>query len=230
MSGESVPTENWGGVDPLAADRLAQRHFTLQYAQAAELSSLEVGALDPLLRCLLFTDGTVTRALEAQTLCSVAVDVVDQSRASLPAWAANHLDASADAECIRRRVAMTIMGPTPAVWAESYLLADRLPAGFLGLLDSMPHGIGGSLEQARLESRRELLWFRLSAPPPWAGPVPSSVSALVRLYRIITNSRPALLISEAFAVEGDGAMYRPLGCAADSAEGSGSVAGSQPGD
>jgi chorismate-pyruvate lyase len=198
-------------ADEAAADRLAERHFTMQRAGAADLAHLEIVALDPLLRGLLFTDGTVTRALEAQTLCRVAVDVVEQSRALLPARSARYLDASGAAECLRRRVTMKTAGSTPAVWAESHILPERLPEGFLGLLDSTPHGIGGSMEQARLESRRELLWFRLGEPPRWAGAVPPSARALIRLYRIITNDLPALLICEAFAIERQSGVYRPLG-------------------
>jgi chorismate-pyruvate lyase len=192
-------------------DRLTEHHFTMQDAGTPELSHVEVRALDPLLRGLLFTDGTVTRALEAQTLCRVAVDVVEQSPAPLSAHAARHLDTSPAAECLRRRIVMSTAGSMPVVWAESHILPERLPEGFLGLLDSTPHGIGGSMVQARLESRRELLWFRLGTPPRWAGTAAPSASALIRLYRIITNDLPALLICEAFAVERRLGIYRPLG-------------------
>jgi chorismate-pyruvate lyase len=198
-------------TDAPVADRLTKRHFTMQHAGAEDLSHLEVVALDPLLRGLLFTDGTVTRALEAQTLCRVSVDLVEQSQALLPAQSARCLDVSEGTGCLRRRVAMRTTGSTPVVWAESHILPERLPAGFLGLLDSAPNGIGGSIEQARLESRRELLWFRLGAPPRWAGAVAPCASALVRLYRIITDERPALLICESFAVERQSGVYRPLG-------------------
>jgi chorismate-pyruvate lyase len=204
-------------ADGVAADRLAERHFTMQHANTQELPNLDVVALDPLLRGLLFTDGTVTRALEAQTLCRVAVDVIEQSRTTLPAQAASYLDVSAAAECLRRRVTMRTSDSAPVVWAESQILPERLPAGFLGLLDGASHGIGGSIEQARLESRRELLWFRLGVPPRWAGMAPPSASALIRLYRIITNDRPALLICESFAVERRLGVYRPVGWASASA-------------
>jgi chorismate-pyruvate lyase len=203
--------------DGLAADRLAERHFTMQDANMAELPNLEVAALDPLLRGLLFTDGTVTRSLEAQTLTRVSVEVVEQSQTVLPASIARYFEISEAAPCLRRRVTMRMSGSTPVVWAESHILPERLPAGFLGLLDGASQGIGGSIEQARLESRRELLWFRLGAPPPWAGAMPPSASAVIRLYRIITRDRPALLICEAFAVERRLGVYRLMGWA-DAAE------------
>jgi chorismate-pyruvate lyase len=200
-----------GDADGTVADRLAERHFTMQSANTTELPNLEVAALDPLLRGLLFTDGTVTRALEAQTLTPVVVDVVDQSTTVLPASAARYLDTSDVAECLRRRITMRASNSIPVVWAESHILPERLPVGFVGVLEGAPQGIGGSIEQARLESRRELLWFRLGDPPLWAGAIPSSTSAVIRLYRIITNDRPALLIREAFAVEMQSGVYRPLG-------------------
>jgi chorismate-pyruvate lyase len=206
-----VGREHRAETGQAAANRLAERHFAMQHMDTAEFPHLEVVTLDPLLRGLLFTDGTVTRALEAQTLSRVTVDVVEQSRAPLPAQAAQHLEVDGRTQCLRRRVTMATNGSTPVVWAESHILADRLPAGFLGVLDSTPNGIGGSIEQSRLESRRELLWFRLGEPPGWAGTVSSSASALVRLYRIITGDRPALLICEAFAVERKSGVYRPLG-------------------
>jgi chorismate-pyruvate lyase len=196
--------------DRIAGDRLAARHFALQHANVAEPPNLELAALDPLLRTLLFTDGTVTRVMEAQTLCNVAVELVEQARTRLPAQAAGHLDVSDGTECLRRRVTMGTDKSIPAVWAESHILPNRLPSGFLGLLESAPNGIGGSIEHARIESRRELLWFRLGKPPHWAT-APALASAVVRLYRIVTNGRPALLICEAFAVEWRSGMYRPFG-------------------
>jgi chorismate-pyruvate lyase len=190
-------------------ERLAQLHFTMQHEVTGESPCVEIASLDPLLRSLLFTDGTVTRALEAQTLSRVAVDVVEQSTVAAPAEVARCLEASADTPCLRRRVAMGAPGSPPTVWAESYILAGRLPRGFVDLLDSTSHGIGGSIELARLESRRELLWFRLGAPPHWA--LPTAVDmAVTRLYRIVTEDRPALLICEAFAAERELGMYRRL--------------------
>lgn len=105
----------------------------------------------------------------------------------------------------------SIAGATPSVWAESYIVSERLPADFFGLLNSTSHGIGGALQQHELESRRELLWFGLGASPGWAHTAAPPVTALIRAYRIITNGWPALLISEAFAVEMRSGLYRLAG-------------------
>jgi len=193
-------------------DRLAERHFTMQGASTPELFGVGPASLDRSLRYLLFTDGTVTRALEAQALQPVAVKVVDQSPAHLSVQAAHYLQTDEAMESLRRRVTMSIgAAEAPSVWAESHILPARLPASFLKLLDSTPHGIGGSIDLLKLESRRELLWFRLGSPPPWASGLPVAAKALIRLYRIITEDRPALLIREAFAVEQRSGVYGPLG-------------------
>lgn len=194
-----------------AADRLAELHFTRRHMGSAKIHDVKIMALDPFLRGLLFTDGTVTRALEVHTLSSVAVDVVDQSPAPVPVQAVHYLELRAGVECLRRRVAMRLAGTAPAVWAESYIVPERLPADFLGSLDDAPHGIGGSLQQLKLESWRELLWFKLGSPPHWASTPTLTVTALIRLYRVITDGWPALLISEAFAVELRAGLYHLLG-------------------
>jgi len=91
------------------------------------------------------------------------------------------------------------------------MVTERLPEEFLAALRAMPHGIGGLLHRLKLESWRELLWFRLGTPPHWATAVMPSSSALIRLYRIITGGQPALVICESFAVEMHSGLYRLAG-------------------
>jgi chorismate-pyruvate lyase len=195
------------GGHPTDPDQLAELHFTMQHVEPAELDPVEVSALDPFLRGLLFTDGTVTRALEVQTLSRVGVEVVDQSRVAPHVRAARYLEAGPAEECLRRRVTMRAAGPPLPVWAESYILPERLPRGFVGALDGAAQGIGESMQGLRLESRRELLWFGLGRAPGWAPNATSSTTALVRVYRIITDDRPALLITETFGVEERSGLY-----------------------
>ena len=96
------------------------------------------------------------------------------------------------------------------IWAESHIVSERLPPKFLELLDGASDGIGEALEQVGLESWREMLWFGLDAPPDWASDDPASEpgpAVLKRLYRVITQNRPALLISESFAVRQRSGKY-----------------------
>ncbi len=207
----------------MVGDRLAQLHFAAQDQRPSDLADVEIVDLDPFLRGLLFTDGTVSRALEAQTLAPVTVEAIEQARAPAPAPLARYLEVEETDECIRRRVVMKIAGTSASVWAESYVAPQRLPPEFLGLLDRSPVGIGGSLQQLKLESWRELLWFGLAPPPQWSERATPVTTTLTRLYRIITQGMPALLISEAFAVEMRSGLYHLMGSgesATDGASGS----------
>jgi chorismate--pyruvate lyase len=195
------------------ADRFADLHFALQHEKSSDLRDVEIVALDPFLRGLLFTDGTVSRALEAQTLSRVTVVPVEQVTAPVPQPAARYLGVGESEECVRRRVTMHIADEHLAVWAESYIVPERLPPHFVGTLGGTSQGIGGSLQRLQLESWRELLRFGLSAPPAWAD-AGASLSTLTRIYRIITNGQPALLISEHFALELHSGRYHLVGCRA----------------
>lgn len=198
--------------DASVADRFADTHFLLQHEKSPDLAEVEIAVLDPFLRGLLFTDGTVSRALEAQTLSRVTVAPVEQVSTPAPPTIAGYLGTAHASECLRRRITMHIADQHLAVWAESYILPHRLPPQFVATLGSTPQGIGGSLQRMKLESARELLCFGLGAPPRWAS-AGASRSTLTRIYRIITQGQPALLITEHFALEMRSGLYHLVGCA-----------------
>ncbi len=206
------------------ADRLAARHFVAQQESSTDLVRVGVADLAPFLRGLLFTDGTVSRALEAQMLSPVLVEPVEQLSATAPARVARWLELPEGDRCIRRRVVMKSKETSLSVWAESHVVEQRLPPDFVGVLDGSPTGIGGSLGQLKLESRRELLWFGLGRPPDWSGAT-SAVDTLTRSYRIITQGLPALLITEAFAVAMHAGRYQLMGSGVPAA---GSANGARP--
>jgi chorismate-pyruvate lyase len=184
------------------SEELAPRHFILQGSRPPHLGEINLTELEPFLRGLLFTDGTVTRALEVQTLSPVSVEVADQAESTVRRQVAEHLEAPSGTESVRRRVLIGVGEPMkPAIWAESYILPTRLPPGFIGVLQGAPDGIGESLQRVELESWREMLWFGLDSHPAWSG-VESDPSSpvITRLYRVITAGLPALLISESFSV------------------------------
>jgi chorismate-pyruvate lyase len=175
-----------------------------------DLGDVEIRALDAALRSVIFTDGTVTRALEVQALAPITVDVVSQEQVDAPPEAARFLALEEGVDCIRRRVAMTAGAPHlgRCVWAESYIVPSRLPGEFVEALEGAPQGIGESLQWLRVESRRDLLWCRTADSPPWEEDGSAPTPTITRLYRIVTNGRPALLISEAFAVYREADRYR----------------------
>lgn len=189
---------------------LEQRHFALQSERPQRLTDVALGTLEPTLRSLLLTDGTVARALEALALERVTVKVVSQKDGSLPRAAAGPLETHSGENSVHRRVEIgTVKNPAPLIWAESHILPQRLPEDFLDVLDNAPEGIGESFQQVRLESCRDLLWFGLDTPPSWSTVVraPSS-QTITRCYRVTAGGRPCLLISESFAVEQHAAGFR----------------------
>lgn len=173
------------------------------------VAAINPAEMDPFLRGLLFTDGTVTRNLEVKMLSPISVTVVSQADSTASEEVASHLEVEDGAESVLRRVMIGRAGSTnPVIWAESHILPSRLPSGFLGILDGAREGIGESLQRVELESWRDMLWFGLDAPPQWsfvASRVPAPV--ITRLYRVITAGKPALLISESFAVEDRAGTY-----------------------
>jgi chorismate-pyruvate lyase len=190
----------------VVTDQLAARHFTAQDALPADVEGIDLGQLNSFLRGLLLLDGTVSRALEAETLHPVEVEPVEQVDCEPPAEVARHMQLAGGEDCLRRRVVMRIGSPTPSVWAESFVVPQRLPEKFLAALTGNSQGIGGSLQQLRLESARELLWFGRAESPPWPAPAGTPAATVRRAYLIITRGMPALLITEDFAVQQNGGV------------------------
>jgi chorismate-pyruvate lyase len=189
------------GVEGFSA-RLVERHFCGQRDRPERLADVGLGDLAPDLRMLLFTDGTVTRALEARTLRQVSVSVHDERYEPVRPGVAACLDVAPGAGARRRRVMIYAGdGERPALFAESVIVLERLPKWFSPVLQSTSQGLGQALAAGKLESRRELLWYGLATAPRWAGPLADGVRTLVRAYRVVIEARPAMLIEEALAVQ-----------------------------
>jgi len=201
----------------VVADQLAARHFTAQDALPDDVQPVELQRLNSFLRGLLLLDGTVSRALEAETLHPVEVEPVEQTECEAGAAVAAPLQIADGERCIRRRVVMHIASPTPSVWGESYVVPQRLPEAFLNALTENSQGIGGSLQQLRLEGARELLWFGLASPPSWPEATDARAGTLRRSYLIITGGRPALLITEDFALQENGGVLSLAGTGRETA-------------
>lgn len=201
----------------MVADQLAARHFTAQDALPDDVETVALGRLNSFLRGLLLLDGTVSRALEAETLNAVEVEPVGQESCEPSPGVAAALLLDGGQSCIRRRVVMRIASPEPSVWAESYVVPERLPPAFLQALTGNAQGIGGSLQQLRLESARELLWFGLAKPPSWAEQVGVPAGTLRRAYLIVTGGQPALLIREDFALQDNGGALSLAGTGRETA-------------
>jgi chorismate-pyruvate lyase len=177
----------------------SERLFVMQSERPSDLRDLEIGDLDPFLRSLLFTNGIVTRAVEARTRRRVTVHVVDQRHIPIPVGPATCLTIPAGERTIRRRVVMTTgeLAQAPALfgYAESYIVSEMLPHDFLAVLSLSRGGIGEALVETQVKNSRELLWFGLGKAPRWI-PLVDKCDFVVRAYRIVTGDTPAISILE----------------------------------
>lgn len=184
------------------ARELIGRHFVMQHARPPELQEVALADIDPQLRTLLFSDGTVTRVLEIGVLRRVSVNVVAERPSEIPAGLHACFDVPSGTEASLRRVTIRADGdPVPLVYAESVIVHSRLPTGFSAQLRSSRQGIGEALRVGRWGSQRELLWFGLGSAPEWAGPSDASRPVLARVYRVLIAGKVAMVISESFAIE-----------------------------
>jgi len=188
--------------DPLAAFFIAQasRPDVVEAVAAADLS--------PWQRGLLVVDGTVTTFLEAWALEPIRVTRLWQ-KASRLAAADPWLAAAPGAAVLDRAVLLT--GGTSRrcfAYAESRILAERLPEAMRRDLDTGAAGLGQILLRSGLDSRREGLWYGRER----GRPVPAAVAALtaadflVRSYRVSAGGQPLMLITERFPFRDDGAL------------------------
>lgn len=162
-------------------------------------TNVSPSALTPLQRSLLVTDGTVTKLLEAHHAEPVAIETLRQDTMRLSAddgW----LDACAGAAVINREVALRgARSGRVYVWAETLLVADRLPDSVRAGLQANPGGLGRILSESRLETRREILWWGVEEPGTLPGQIdPLGPRFLARTYRVMHAGVVLMLITERF--------------------------------
>jgi chorismate-pyruvate lyase len=178
---------------------LVARHFRAQHRRPVALLDIDVGDLLPYQRALLVCDGTITTIIEALTLEPVTVDLHEESIVPASAEYASLFAVSPTTAVVRRRV--IIRGSESSqvhAYAESILLPDRLPEGFLRCLREDPRGLGSALCRARVSSRRELLWFGRIASLNWPDHLLPPFPSTSRTYQLVIDRNSAVLISEHF--------------------------------
>lgn len=145
------------------------------------------GGLDSAYRAVMVSDGTLTQMLAALHLEDIVTTCVENDRAVPDPEQRAWLEIG-DEPCVRRRV--TLSGASTGatyVRALSYLYQPRLPDTFLDELDRPGASLGTQMIQSRISSRRELIWVRQRGDGSYS-----------RLYRILVQDRPAILIQEDF--------------------------------
>mgnify|MGYP006198276879 CR=1 FL=1 len=142
----------------------------------------------------------VTRLIEAYTLEPVEVVRLSERRGGAEEgdpW----LQVEAGADVSRREVVIRgRYSGTLYVYAEALVSMERVPERIRARLDVQGEGLGRLLNEAEVETRREVLWHareRLTELPP---EVRSSTDGefVVRVYRIIAGGLPIALITERF--------------------------------
>ncbi len=169
-----------------------------QHARPPELSDIDPRALSALQRCLIAIDGTVTTFLQAYTLERIHIQRLSQTTEQLDKddeW----LDARAGTEVAIREVLIEgVPSNTLYLYAHSRIVLDRLPEAVRRRLEIQGEGLGRVLNDHRLETRRELLWFGREHVPslPPAVAERTGPDFITRTYRIIGGGKPLVVITE----------------------------------
>jgi len=171
-------------------------------AHESDIDHVNLRALSPFQRALLVTDGTVTKFLEIMTMEPVEVVLLKQAHSVLERehpW----LQTSPQTPVALREVLIEgKYSRTLYVHATSYLVPGRLPAEAQARLELQGEGIGRLLSELRIETRREILWYRtehLSELPPDIR-ARSDGEFVSRTYRIFAGGVPIALIHEKFPI------------------------------
>ena len=192
LASQDIPTES--------DDSLIDRLFAAQASRPAGLEPVLVDSLDPFQRVLLVMDGTVTQILEAfqgEPIEIVRLGQEDRLLTADHTW----LEADAGETVIDRRVLLrgTDTG-RGYVYATSTIVLSRLPAEVQQGLVEPGAGLGRLLARSGLETYRERLWYGVDVSGNDAEPRRCLDAGLLlsRTYRIFSQGRPLMLISEKF--------------------------------
>ncbi len=193
-SDDSGRTTDVAPFDPAAAVFVAQRQ------RPRRLGPVDLVALSPFQRGLLVIDGTVTSFIEAYVLEPIDVVRLGQDELTL-AGREPWLELAAGTSALRRQV--LLRGRRTGrffAWADSLIASARLVPAIRRALQTEGGGLGRILVDARIETRRECLWYGRET----GGETPAEVAALwhgaflSRTYRVLSGSEPIMLITERF--------------------------------
>lgn len=180
--------------DPLAAFFLAQSE------KPSHFREVDITKVSPFLRSLMVKDGTVTSALSAYFWEAIATRQLAQREEPLSQsnpW----LKLDLGGNVIRRQVVLTgEQSRRLFLFAESELAPERLPEEMRQKLQQEHSNLGQLLREGHLETRREGLWFGLTHLTDLPSPVATACDGvfLSRTYRILSQSKPLMLVTEHF--------------------------------
>jgi len=162
----------------------------------------DAGALSPLQRVLLGTDGSVTRLLELACSAPVAVTTRLQEVVDADPAVAGKLQLRPGDEVNHRIVELKNTKTSETlIYAESYTPLSRLLPSFRDDLMRADIPIGKILEHHKLETRREIVAMSAGPRAPdiaRAFGLSGNPLFLSRQYRIIHEDSPLMHIEEVF--------------------------------
>ena len=182
--------------------RLLPRLFIAQRHRPGHLGEIDLEALTPFERGLLVIVGLVTQFIEAHQLEAVDVEQLSHERIALEAdqpW----LEAAYEDRVASRSVLLTGADSGRVyVHGQALIVEERLPPGMRIALARPDLGIGRALRRERVELYGDLLWCgmeRVDLPG-----LPSDRAVVSRTYRFVAAGTPTMLITERFALQGEG--------------------------
>ena len=143
---------------------------------------------------MLTTDGTVTQLLEIFTSEKISVQKLGHA---LVTGAPAALKVSATEPVLSRRILLR-GAARPYMYAHSWLVPSRMPAGMQETILQTETPIGQLWKAAQLETFREIIEFRRERDPEIAALFGVDGQLLSRTYLISTGGAPMGLIVEKF--------------------------------
>lgn len=166
----------------------------------AQLDSIDGRRLNLLQRLLLVNDGTLTDAVEMAFLEPIAVEKL-ALEITTGSDAPEALQAAPALQIMERRIILKgEQTQQPYVYAESWIVLDRLPEGMRNQLIASASPIGRLWTEFRLETRKEILrfWRQPAAALAVHFRISPTAELLARSYRVFRNAEPIMIITEYF--------------------------------
>ncbi len=153
-------------------------------------------------RILLITDGTVTHIV--QEYAGEPICVVKLSQSLRPSGEeSSELQLGEEETVLRRKV--LLQGQRTGrnfVYAESVILADRLPEAVRDKLQRTDEPLGKVLQEHQMETFREIIHWGEEPVGEWGEHfgIQPQATAVSRSYRVWAGQKPIMLITEKFPV------------------------------
>jgi chorismate-pyruvate lyase len=163
------------------------------------LKSDDAAGMDPALRMVLTSDGTITTLLRALCLCPIQMEVLRQEEIKLSAAEAEFLSVKPDSSALAREVWLTAKGQR-LVCASSVIRMEGLDRTLLQALRNREKPLGRLLYESGLPVLRDRLQIASFADPARIKSLGLTGSGPVwmRRYRMSLKSKSIALISEQF--------------------------------